>query len=178
MPFHWASVQIMMQKQAPFHSIILHSFTCVCTCDSDRHIMNVAECWIYLTSHFMNFERSMETMFWLIRIGLCRLLPFIPASITQRIATLWIYSSTQWWYYYIGCRKSLWKWKRLIKDLKELYIVFTCSPSVVCIRVTMRQWTLKSSSKSWITCSKSFGISKADRASWQALSRMETEKTH
>lgn len=42
-------------------------------------------------------------------------------------------------------------------------------PSVVCSRVTMRQWTLSSSSRSWITCSRSLGISRADIASWQAL---------
>lgn len=45
------------------------------------------------------------------------------------------------------------------------------SPSVVCSSVIMRQWTLRSSSRSEITCRRSFGISRAESASWQPLIR-------
>ena len=52
-------------------------------------------------------------------------------------------------------------------------MMWPSSPSVVCCRLTSRQCTLRSSSRSWITCSRSLGISSVARASWQPLEGVE-----
>lgn len=52
-----------------------------------------------------------------------------------------------------------------LKELSECVLV----PSSVYCSVVNRQCTRRSCSKSWITCSRSLGISRADRASWLNL---------
>ncbi len=72
----------------------------------------------------------------------------------------------------IFCRTSqkshfpLFAWNETKTFTNAQWIVL---PSSVCCSVVSRQCTRRSCSKSWITCSRSLGISKADRASWLNL---------
>lgn len=57
------------------------------------------------------------------------------------------------------------------------YLSFNSNPpSAVCCRVISRQCIRRSSNKSWITCSRSLGISKAERASWLSLQETDEKK--